>query len=472
MRTLRFDSVFFLACFLPALTLLDLPLRGHERARRSLLLAAGLLFYAFSGPGGLVLMLGAALATYLFGLLLLLPRGRKAVIFCAVALDLGFLAAFKYLDFLLGGLLPGAAETLARLGAAAPAGVSFFTFKSISYLMDAYRDRARVLRNPLRLLLYISFFPQIMAGPITRAGDFDRLPAEGRDRGTDRAEGLRRFVLGLGKKLFLSGAAARVADAAFAPGTALDPRLAWAGAVAYSLQIYYDFSGYSDMALGLGRMFGFPAPENFNDPYAAASLTEFWRRWHISLSAWFRDYLYIPLGGSRRGRRRAAVNKLLVFALCGLWHGAAWTFVCWGLWHGLLAALETLGGDGLRRFLKHAPGRLLGHIWTLLAVCLGFVLFRAENLGQALTYLGAMLGAAPLSPAAGLTLAAALDGVTLLGLGLGLALCLPVSRLAPFRSLAEGRARGAGYALSFLLLLLCLTELAGGGFAPFIYFQF
>ena len=468
---MRFDSVLFLSCFLPGLALLYLPCRRNAWAGRLLLLAASLLFYAFSGLTGLLLLLAAWAVNYLLGLLLLAKRGRKGVLAVAVGLNLALLTAFQYLDFLLGSLFPGQAATFGLLRTAAPAGVSFFTFKSISYLADAYRDRSRVARNPLRLLLYLSFFPQLMAGPITRFSDFDRLPAEGalwRDYG----DGLRRFVCGLGKKLFLSAAAARVADAAFTPGGALDARLAWAGALAYLLQIYYDFSGYSDMAIGLGSMFGFPAPENFNYPYIAASIGEFWRRWHISLSSWFRDYLYIPLGGNRRGKGRAALNKLLVFTLCGLWHGAAWTFLLWGLWHGLLAALESLGGARLRRFLGSLPGRLLGHVWTLLAVCLGFVLFRADSVGQGIGYLAAMLGARPLSAAAGLTLATVLDGATVLLLGLGVLFCVPLSRLPQLRSFREGRLRPAGYCACFLLLLLCLTELAGGGFAPFIYFQF
>ena len=298
---MSFDSIIFISCFLPLLALLYLLVRG-EKARNVLLLAAGLVFYAFGSLTGLMLLLACAAVNYGFGLLLLRrPDGGRAIAGIAVALDLAFLAAFKYLAFALSVLgLPAPAA-----GLAAPIGISFFTFKCISYIIDTCRDRSSGTRSFFELLLYVSFFPQIMAGPITRFPDF-RGQLAGRTRSArGSAAGLRRFIVGLAKKLLLAGVAAGVADRAFAAGSAPDARLAWLGAVAYMLQIYFDFSGYSDMAIGLGQLFGFATPENFDYPYIAGSITEFWRRWHISLSSWFRDYFYLPLGGSRTGKGRA-----------------------------------------------------------------------------------------------------------------------------------------------------------------------
>ena len=250
--------------------------------------------------------------------------------------------------------------------------------------------------------------------------------------------------------------------------------LAWLGAVGYLLQIYLDFSGYSDMAVGLGRCFGFRTPENFDHPYIAASVTDFWRRWHISLSLWFRDYLYIPLGGNRKGKPRAALNKLIVFTLCGLWHGAAWTFVLWGVWHGLLSALETLGLPDPKKLTASRPGRVVGHVYTLLAVCLGFVLFRADSLRSGWTVIAAMFTPGSLDAAARTALLRAGNLRDLLLLLLGILVSLPLRAWLPRlrESLIGGKLRPLSYVLCVLLLALCLMELAAGGFAPFIYTQF
>ncbi len=474
MRALNTDSAFFLLCFLPALGLLYACLPG-ERVRNWLLLLGSLLFCAFGRLSGLILLVAFALVNWLLGLGISgWKKGRRAVMILGIVLDLAFLCAFKYLDFLLAPLLPKAALAWKNLGLAAPLGVSFFTFKAVSYLIDTRRDPEKVCRNPLHLLLYLSFFPQLAAGPITRFSDFSP-QLRGRGRSSEElALGLRRFILGLGKKLILASACARMADAAFRDGAALSMPLAWLGAVGYMLQIYLDFSGYSDMAIGLGRMFGFRTPENFDHPYIAVSITDFWRRWHISLSLWFRDYVYIPLGGNRKGRARAALNKFIVFALCGLWHGAAWTFVLWGLWHGLLSALETLGLPDPKRLSAARAGRVLGHIYTLLAVCLGFVLFRGENLAAAWRVVAAMFMPAAMTSGAAEALRLAGNTRDLLLLLAGAAVCLPLGRLFPRlgKSLGEGGLRPLSYVMCFLLLALCITELAAGGFAPFIYTQF
>ena len=465
---MSFDSPIFISCFLPLLALVYALVR-NQRARNVLLLAAGLVFYAFGSLTGLALLLACAAVNYGFGRALQKREtGGKGIAAAAIALDLAFLAAFKYLKFALSVFAPRSAAVGAFAHLAAPIGISFFTFKCISYIVDTLRDRQNGTKRFFDLLLYVSFFPQIMAGPITRFPDF-RAQLDQRTFSLRRsAEGLRRFLAGLSKKLILAGAAAAAADRAFA-AAAPDARLAWLGAAAYMLQIYFDFSGYSDMAIGLGNMFGFMTPENFAYPYIAPSITEFWRRWHISLSGWFRDYLYIPLGGSRRGRWRAAVNKLIVFVLCGLWHGAGWTFLLWGAWHGVLSAAEGL--LGVRRIPEKGFKRVIGHIYTLLAVCLGFVFFRAETLAGGVQMLRAMLGFVPVTVASTAALYAAAPPLTVVLLVLGAVLATPVKRLLdPFLETKAGRA--LSYAGSVVLLVLCFMRMAAGGFAPFIYFQF
>ncbi len=469
---MRLDSAFFLLCFLPLLALGNSLLKS-VRARNVLLLAGSLAFLAFGSLGGLGLFLASTLVNYLLlAALRRASRGGKALAVLAVCFNLAFLAAFKYLAFLLAPFLPEGSVSLP--GIAAPIGLSFFTFKAISCAVDTFRDREKGAGSFGEYLLYLSFFPQLTAGPITRFGDFRaQLPQRPR-QAEDLALGLRRFFLGLGKKLILAGAAARVADPVFGADSALSLPLAWLGAVAYLLQIYLGFSGYSDMAVGLGRMFGFRTPENFDYPYAAQSITDFWRRWHISLSTWFRDYLYIPLGGNRRGKGRAALNKLVVFALCGLWHGGAWTFVLWGLWHGLFSALESLGAVDIPRLRRTLPGRVLSRVYALLVVCLGFVMFRADSLASGWRVLGAMFGAGAPSAASALLLKQSLQPASVLLLAVGAVLTQPVKRAFPrlTEALDTGRLRPLSYALSLLVFVLCLAELASGGFAPFIYAQF
>lgn len=473
---MEFDSAFFLFCFLSVLLIMHTLIRDI-RARNILLLAAGLLFYSFGQLSGLLLLLSAVFVNFLFGLLLLRGVHAKAYTTVAVLLNLLFLAVFSYLDFFLSSIAPLLGSTCTAAGLIAPVGISFFTFKCISYIVDTYRDRSAGTRRITELLLYISFFPQLMAGPITRFSEFQpQLTA--RSAGfTCSARGLRRLIIGLTKKLVFASMMGTAVDAVFAlDASALDFRPAWLGAAAYTLQIYFDFSGYSDMAIGLGEVFGFRTPENFNYPYAAVSVTDFWRRWHISLSSWFRDYLYIPLGGSRRGAMRTALNKLLVFALCGLWHGAAWTFVLWGLWHGVFSALESLRIIDIGKLRRSTAGRVLSHIYTMLVVCLGFVMFRAENLHAGLRMLGAMFSGFSLTTAGTVTLHS-IAGETLCLFLVGIVLSIPLTRRVSEKLFSRDgvlrpRAEAASYGLSLLLFAWCILQIASGGFSPFIYFQF
>ena len=462
---MSFDSIFFLCCFLP-LTLGLYYLVPGSRWKQSLLLVMGLVFYAFGSLTGVVLLLLAVGFNYLVGLALQKAQHRKAILIFGVSVNLLYLAVFKYLNFLFTQMLGLPAV---ELGLAAPLGMSFFLFKSISYLIDTYRDTQTGTKNLFRFSLYLSFFSQVTAGPITRFAQFAWEPQNANLQAV--AEGLRRFVVGLAKKALICTVLGPVVDAIFALNQ-VDIRLAWLGALAYMLQIYFDFSGYSDMAIGLGKMLGYGTPENFRFPYQAYSIGDFWRRWHISLSSWFRDYLYIPLGGNRKGNLRAAWNKVVVFTLCGLWHGASWTFLLWGLWHGLFSALESLRLIRPDRLQKSKPGKLVAHIYTLLVVCLGFVMFRAGSVQQGLDMIGAMFAGFCFRDAGTVLLYQLCNWETIVVLVIGCVLALPVKQYAENWKVFRRAGEPLSYLVCLLLLLLCLLKLAAGGFAPFIYAQF
>jgi alginate O-acetyltransferase complex protein AlgI len=390
-----FSSPIFLFLFLPLVLTLHLLIPGL-RLRNFWLLLASIVFYAWGEAVFVFLILGSTLLNYLLGLWVdrqSATASRKWAVVIAITLNLGLLVFFKYANFivnnlnsLLGGLKLGQISLdPIRL----PIGISFFTFHALSYVVDIYRRKSRAARNPADVALYIFFFPQLIAGPILRWSAIAPQIARRVITREGFAEGVRRFILGLAKKMLIANTLAGPADKIFSlPAAGLSPVLAWTGALCYSLQIYFDFSGYSDMAIGLGRMFGFEFIENFNYPYISQSIKDFWRRWHISLSTWFRDYLYLPLGGNRCSTARTRFNLILVFFLCGLWHGASWTFVIWGLYHGLFLVLErTRFGS----FLESVP-QSLRHVYALVVVMTGWVLFRAESFPQALTFLGAMFG--------------------------------------------------------------------------------
>ena len=423
--------------------------------RNGLLLLFSLAFYAWGEPTYVFLMLGAILANYLLAFRV---RESRLVFVCAVALDLGMLAVFKYLD-----LLISAANGLFRLnlpGAhlALPIGISFYTFQILSYVIDVRRGDVPPARNLVDFAAYVSMFPQLIAGPIVRyvdvAADLRRLNGDI----STAAAGARRFCMGLAKKVLLANTLASAADTAFGMTGSLNFGGAWAGLIAYALQIYFDFSGYSDMAIGLGKMLGFSFPENFRYPYVSLSVKEFWRRWHLSLSTWFRDYLYIPLGGSRRGKGRTLLNLLIVFALCGLWHGANWTFLLWGLWHGLFLCLERLS---FMKKLQEALPKWVRWCYTALVVLLGWVLFRADNLGMALQYAGNLFSLEGVWISEVLTVQ---SGAALLA---GIVCCLPLPRPRQ-NALTE-----TVYTLIALALLAaCALCLAGGTYNPFIYVRF
>ncbi|NES83511.1 MAG: MBOAT family protein [Moorea sp. SIO2B7] len=372
--------------------------------RNGVLALASLIFYAWGEKEYTIIILVSILLNYLVGLAVapqLSPTVRKTALILGVVANLGLLAFFKYANFFVDNLnallIPLGSAPIELAPIHLPIGISFFTFQSMSYVIDVYRGHAGIQKNLLNLGLYVSLFPQLIAGPIVR---YESIASQIANRFTNVilfASGVRRFIIGLGKKMIIANAVAYPADQIFSlPSDELTTSLAWLGIICYTLQIYFDFSGYSDMAIGLGRMFGFEFLENFRYPYISRSVTDFWRRWHISLSTWFRDYLYIPLGGNRISQGRTYFNLVSVFFLCGLWHGANWGFVVWGLYHGAFLVVERAG---FRKILeKTIP--LVQHLYAMIIVMIGWVFFRVatgphnhENLlGYALNYCGAMLG--------------------------------------------------------------------------------
>ncbi len=444
---MSFLSPIFLFAFLP-LAAISYRLARKPELRSILWIAAGLLFYAFGDVRHLPLLLCSCALHYGAGrFLMAAKRGRRLALGLCVAIDLAVLALYK-------------------IKGALPLGISFYTFQAISYAVDTYRAPESGTKNARELLQYLTFFPQLTAGPFMKFSALRPYFTAREDDWGEALRGLRRFVCGLLKKLLLSGSAAKLADAMFGL-TAIDALGAWMGAISYCLQLYFDFSGYSDMALGLGLLFGVRLPENFRYPYCAGSVTEFWRRWHMTLSGWFRDYLYIPLGGSRKGTARTVLNKFIVFLATGLWHGTGWTFALWGLWHGIFCGLETVF-DREKRLKTH----WYGHVYTLFVVIFGFVLFRAETVRQAGAMLSAMLTA--LSPAAACRLALQniLTARTIFLCLAGVLACFPIWERAKGTLAEKCWLPGVLNALTAAGLLLCAMQLAGSSFQPFIYAGF
>ena len=490
-----FSSLTFICIFLPAVLLLTLAVPG-QKGKNLLLAVFSLIFYAYGEPIYVLLMFFSTVANWAFGRWLGTCGGassrtgaadagqdrddlrgrqecpavkRRLILAAAVILNLSMLFFFKY-----AGMLISTVNTIFGIGLmqpqiSLPVGISFYTFQAMSYVIDVYRGEADAQKSYLKILLYISFFPQLIAGPIVRYRDIERQLEDRRITLTGVSEGFRRFCFGLAKKVLISNTMGIAVDAVFeASRSDVGMLAAWIAAVAYMLQIYFDFSGYSDMAIGLAKMFGFTYRENFNYPYAACSVQEFWRRWHISLSSWLKEYLYIPLGGNRKGRPRAVLNKLIVFFCCGLWHGAAWTFVVWGLVHGLFLLLEEY-------VPIHRLPKPLGWLYTMLEVTFAFVIFRAEDLGQAVFMTGRMIFGAGSGSAA---YALALEQITPLFL---LTLVCALFAAMPVKQALQKRISGsessyvwdmAGYVLALGLLVTSMLSLASGGYNPFIYFRF
>lgn len=468
-----FSSLVFLCVFMPVVFGLHAVIPSIK-IRNALLIVASLLFYAYGEPVYVVLMLCSTIANWALALLVSKTQGgaRKAALAADVAVNLGVLGVFKYASMMVETFnsLAGSAVPVPQISL--PIGISFFTFQALSYCIDVYRKTVPAERSWFKVLLYISFFPQLIAGPIIKYHDVASQISERSVSFDSVALGLRRFCFGLAKKVLIANQMAIVADSLFAaPMADINIVGAWLAAVTYALQIYFDFSAYSDMAIGLGKMFGFTFQENFKYPYASKSITDFWRRWHISLSTWFKEYLYIPLGGNRKGRGRTALNKLTVFFLCGLWHGASWTFVAWGLFHGLFLMLEMYVPK-----LKALP-RVASNLYALVVVLFGWVLFRAETFSQALGMMAAMVSGFSATAAQSSLILLQITPLFCVALVAALVACLPVKPalevwLSGKSEHARSLAEAASYLLAFALLVLCILELSSGTYNPFIYFRF
>lgn len=463
-----FSGIPFLYYFLPAVMLVYwLVPRGWKNV---VCLAASLFFYAWGELSYLPLMLGSIAANYLFGRLVAGGKRRKLWLVISIIFDLALLGVFKYTGFAVRSIGLVLRADLPVPDIALPLGISFFTFQAMSYVVDVYRGDAPPQRNILKVALYISAFPQLVAGPIVRYTTVMEQIEHREITPQKVGQGLLRFSVGLAKKVLIANTLAVLADAAF--GTASAPALtAWLGIFAYTLQIYFDFSGYSDMAIGLGKMLGFEFLENFDYPYVSGSITEFWRRWHISLGSFFRDYVYIPLGGSRRGLAVQIRNILVVWSLTGLWHGAGWTFLAWGAYYGVLLVIEKCVGSAR---LERIPSALR-HILTLLLVMVGWVFFRADGFSGAMSYFAALLGANGGADAMALIylhdylptlLVAAVGSVPLVR--------TVARRIGDCRPLSEGTSLGwlLRGAVCWVSLAICTVMLVNSTYNPFIYFRF
>ncbi|HHX73773.1 MAG TPA: MBOAT family protein [Firmicutes bacterium] len=464
-----FSSLIFLFAFLPAV--LALYYLAPRRGRNLVLFLASLFFYAWGEPVYIVLMLFSTLADYTCGQLLARWGERKGrarlVLLVSLAVNLGLLGFFKYAGFAVQAVNSILGTSFAVPQLPLPVGISFYTFQTMSYTIDVYRGQIPAQRDFVAFGTYVSLFPQLIAGPIVRYREVAEQLLGRRENVDGFGAGARRFILGLGKKVLLANNVGLLwEEVQLLPPSGVTVLAAWLGMLAFALQIYFDFSGYSDMAIGLGKMFGFTFPENFAAPYLSTSITDFWRRWHISLGTWFREYVYLPLGGSRAGRLRLVRNLLLVWALTGLWHGASWNFLLWGLYYGVLLTVEKLF---LLRRLRQAP-QFVRHFYTLFFVLVGWVFFAITELPVAFAYLRAMLGGVPWADTQALYFLANY-GVLL---GAALVCCLPLARAAEAVQDLLGRRfylplAGAMYAV---LLFVATAYLVDATFNPFLYFRF
>ncbi len=472
-----FSSTVFLFLFLPITIGIYYGLLKKRKSRNLFLLLMSLICYGWGEPKYVFLMLFCIFINYVGGYYVdyyrSQPKMAKMILILTVIGNLGILSIFKYLGFMLETTNQLFNANISIPNIILPIGISFFTFQGMSYVLDVYMERGKVQKNPLNVALYVALFPQLVAGPIVRYETVATEIEHRKETSDDFAEGVVRFIKGMGKKVLLANQFGLIADKAFSmPAGEIAIGFAWLGAIGYMLQIFYDFSGYSDMAIGLGKMFGFHFNENFNAPYLAKSVSEFWRRWHISLGSWFRDYVYFPLGGSRvNSNLKLFRNLFVVWLLTGIWHGANWTFICWGLYFFVWIALEKF--LNLEKRLQRS--RVFSHIYLLLIVILGWVLFRADSIGYALEYIKSMFG---------------LNSSVLLGnlgllywqenwilLGIGILLCLPLSKLfSRFKITSDSSLyrvkQVATLIVGILLFITVLAYLIKSSYNPFIYFNF
>ncbi len=499
-----FSSIIFLTAFLP-LTFVLYYLPFSIKYKNAILILMSLLFYSFGEPVYIILMLGSVLMNYIFGRLLESEKvNRKLCLIFAVVLNIGLLGVFKYAGFFVESINSFCNLSIHVPKIKLPIGISFYTFQAMSYVIDVYRDGKQVQKSFPKLLLYISFFPQLIAGPIVRYHDIDEQLKKRGINGNGSAEssmivaGIERFIKGLAKKVIIANSMGQIADTIYALDIAgYNALVAWVGAIAYVFQIYYDFSGYSDMAIGLAKMFGFEFRENFDHPYSSQSIKEFWRRWHISLSSWFKEYVYIPLGGNRKGRFRTNLNKIIVFFLTGFWHGANWTFIIWGLFHGTFLIIEDIVGTVCKHardkkeltFAKASDAdrnikekiaskprliiKILKNLYVWLVVTVGFVFFRADNISYALGFIKNMFAGFTYSRASLVLVCKLFNPYNIFIIILAFILSYPVVKMVDSRFMKKKNVFKPMIAFgSLLLLMLCILNLASEAYNPFIYFRF
>lgn len=468
-----FSSAVFLFAFLPITYIVNW-ICPKITAKNVALTIASLIFYAYGEPFAVLLMIGSIICNYVMGRFMSNEKLKKPVLVFSIIFNVTILVIFKYLTFLVTLLndITGLMMPVPQI--ALPIGISFFTFQAMSYVIDVYKNPELEERNLLNVFLYISFFPQLIAGPIIR---FEDVAKQIRQRFITLDKtfyGIRRFIFGLAKKILIANTMGEIADMAFGiKGAELTMPVAWAGALCYVLQIYFDFSGYSDMAIGLGKIFGFDFKENFDYPFSAGSIQDFWHRWNISVSTWFKEYVYIPLGGNRKGRMRTNINRIIVFFLTGLWHGANLTFVVWGLIHGFFLLMEGNNIIPVRK-AKSVPLKALCHIYTMLVVVLTFVIFRADTLSDAAGFIGKMFSG-ELSAGAGAQVIGAFSPYVILIFVLGCISSIPV--IPKIRTWLEKKGKSevsvsASALVSLGLLAMCVIRLASSAYNPFIYFRF
>lgn len=472
-----FTSTIFIFLFLPMVIFLYYTIFRNKYLKNIFLLIISLIFYAWGEPKFSIILMMSIVINYLFGDII----GRldnsnnksKIFLFIGIFLNLFILFIFKYLNFLVTVVNVYGDYDFKVPKVLLPIGISFFTFQGLSYLIDVYRNKKIVQKNPLELGLYIAFFPQLIAGPIVRYTEIDRQIKDRRENFQYISLGLCRFIIGLSKKILISNSMAVIADNAFSKiYLGLSISFAWLGAIAYTLQIYYDFSGYSDMAIGLALIFGFLLPENFKYPYVSKSISEFWRRWHISLGSWFRDYIYFPLGGSRvLSYDKLIYNLFTVWILTGLWHGANWTFILWGGFYFVLITIEKITGFTKKIEEKYS---YINHIYAMLAIILGWVLFRANTIGDAFKYIGYMFG---------INNDGVVDQITfmyirenIIFLVLAIAFSMPIVEIINVKLRRYKKIKGSLgvlYSISVMMIfLICITYSIKGTYNPFIYFNF
>lgn len=465
-----FSSIIFLSIFLPSLIILYFSVK--KSFRNYILLIYSLIFYAWGEPRYLSVMLCIILINYLAAILIDKNKNRKIILICDILLNLFVLIYFKYFNFIVININKVLKNPLPKVNVIMPIGISFFIFQAISYVFDVYKNEVPVQKNIYKLTLYISFFPQLIAGPIVKYHEVQK-EIENRNESLNNIYlGLFRFSIGLGKKVLIANTLGEVVDKIFMLDiiNTIDYKIAWIGAICYSLQLYFDFSGYSDMAIGLGKVFGFKFLENFNYPYVSKSITEFWRRWHISLGTWFKEYLYIPLGGNRKSSIRTYINLFIVFLATGIWHGAKWTFVIWGLWHGIFIIIERK--IKIEKYDKKFE-IFIRHIYTLFIIITGWVLFRAENMSYGIKFLKIMFGISKNSKIP-YSVMYFLDRKVILALLIGLIASVNIFKLN-IDKYYESKSFMRNILLnmySIIILILSYMSILSSTYNPFIYFRF